>query len=251
MGVAGAAAQYRKPPAVSVAVVIPYRPGDQWRARARGWLLNRLETAYPSWPVVFGASPDGPFNRSAAILDGAAQTDATVLVVTDADVWCDGVPAAVGAVLRGPHRWARPHRLIHRLSPESTAKVLTGSDWRGLPLSGDNRQDAKPYKGNDTGTLFVIARDTLEVVPPDVRFVGWGQEDQAHGIALNGLIGEPWRGPADLVHLWHPAPERLNRVAGSDDNVALLRRYQAARRRRPELEAIVAEARHAAEKVNA
>ncbi len=225
---------------MNVSVVVPWVAGDPWRAQAWAWVKARF--AETQWEVVTGTCLDGPFNRSAAILDGARHASGDVFVVADADVWCDPTEAVERATENG---WAVPHTLIHRLSKESTVQVLTGSDWRGLPLSEDNPQDSKPYRGNETGTLVVLARDVLFDVPPDPRFVGWGQEDQAWGMALRTLVGAPWRGPDDLVHLWHPPQPRQSRVVGSSANMDLLRRYQAARRRPDAMRSLVDEARSA------
>lgn len=224
---------------MTVSVVIPWRGGCQHRGHALAWVLNRYAWHHPDWVVVIGHSPNGPFSRAAAIIDGASRADSDVVVVADGDVWCDGLAAAVDHAATG---WAVPHQLIHRLSPESTDLVLHGADWRGLPLSTDNKQDAKPYLGNETGTLVALNRDVLLEVPPDRRFTGWGQEDRAWATALHTLVGDSWRGPADLVHLWHPPQERRSRVIGNDSNLALLRRYQTARSNSTAMRALIDEA---------
>lgn len=227
---------------MNVSVVVPWVAGDPWRGQAWAWVRARFAETHSDWEIVTGTCPDGPFNRSAAILDGARQASGDVLVVADADVWCDPAEAVAQALETG---WAVPHTLIHRLSKESTVQVLTGSAWRGLPLSTDNRQDAKPYRGKPTGGLVVFRRDVLFDVPPDPRFAAWGQEDDAWSLALHTLVGAPWRGPDDLVHLWHPPQPRQSRVVGSQANMDLLRRYQAARRRPDAMRALVDEARSA------
>lgn len=204
-------------------VLVPYRPGCAHRERAWEYICGRhLDLGRR---VITGASPDGLFNRAAAILDAARQSRARTLIIADADVWCDGIDEAVAAVEAG-EPWAVPHQMVHRLSPESTIQVLHGDDWHGLPLSTDNPQDSRPYRGHETGTLFVIAAKVLHDVPPDVRFVGWGSEDDAWSRALRTLVGAPWRADHDLVHLWHPAQPRKNRRVGNDDSAALLRRYR-------------------------
>lgn len=224
---------------MNVAVVIPWRPGCPHRERALAWMLRRYDLHHP-WDVSLGLSPEGPFSRSAAILDGVSRTDAEVLVVADGDVWCDEIPTAIDAVAE--HGWAIPHRLVHRLSEESTTAVLAGADWRGLPLSADNRQDARPYVGHETGTLVVLRRDVLELAPPDPRFVGWGQEDDAWSCALRTLVGPPWRGRADLVHLWHPSQPRISRQVGNRQSLALAGRYRAAKNRPDRMRSLIEEA---------
>lgn len=227
----------------SVAVVFPYRAGCPHRDMAFRWVKAWWGDMFPDWRVVVGESPDGPFSRTAAILDGASKVSADVLVVADADVIV-GVPHVLAAV-HGAMRdgWAKPHRLIHRLSGESTDRFMAGSDWRGLPLSTDNRQDSKPYEGNATGTMALFRRDVFDTVPPDPRFRGWGQEDLAWCAALTGLCGPHWQGEGDLVHLWHPPQERKSRAIGNEHNVALWQRYATAKPAR--LRELVEEARQA------
>lgn len=222
----------------TVSVVVPWRQGCPHRQRAWEWVRGRYDDAHPDWEIVQGESPAGPFNRSAAILDGARRSAGDVIVVADGDVWCDPQPA-----IEHLTTWSIPHLMLHRLSMESTARVLAGGDWRGLPLSTDNRQDSRPYKGFETGTLVVLRREVLVDVPPDRRFVGWGQEDQAWSAALRTLVGPPWRGHDDLVHLWHPPQPRRSRVVGNSESQALLRRYRNARRSPDAMRALVEEAK--------
>ena len=163
------------------------------------------------------------------------------MVVADADVWCDPAPA-VAAVAE--HGWAIPHLLVHRLSQASTETLLTEGawfDWHDLALSTDNRQDSRPYRGHETGTLVVVRREVLADVPPDRRFVGWGHEDDAWAVALRTLVGAPWRGGDDLVHCWHPAQPRQSRTVGNPASLALYRRYRAARGRRAAMRALLDE----------
>jgi hypothetical protein len=206
---------------VNVSVVVPWRPGCAHRERAWQWVKARYAWEYPSWQVVLGDSPDGPFNRSAAILDGARKSDGDVVLVADGDVWVDPSRAVIEAEQSG---WAIPHLMLHRLTEESSVKVLAGADWRGLPTS------ERPYRGFECGTVVAVRRDVIFDVPPDVRHRWWGQEDQCWALALRCLVGEPWRGVADCFHLWHPPQERMSRTFGTAEGKALLRRYEKARR---------------------
>ena len=223
---------------MTVSVLVPWRPGCPWRERSWLWVQARYAEHHTEWEIVEGNCADGPFNRSEAILDAASRASGDVFVVADSDVWCDPQPA-----IDNLDGWAIPHTLIHRLSEDSTRQVLAGSDWRGLPLSTDNRQDSRPYRGHETGTLVVLERDLLLDVPPDVRFVGWGQEDDAWSLALRALAGTPWRGTDDIVHLWHPAQPRLTRRVGTEAGEALFKRYSAARRDPARMRSLIEEAR--------
>lgn len=232
---------------MSIGVVIPWRAGDPHRERALDWVSRRYEHAFPDADIRLGhCNPDLAFNRSEAILDGASRSDADVFLIADGDCWCDSINLAVAAVALGGASWAVPHRLIHRLSAESTDQLYTGADWHHLALSTDNRQDHKPYIGNEAGTLLVIRRDVLFDVPPDVRFVGWAREDVAWAYALRLLVGQPWRGDGDLVHCWHPPQPRPSRIKGSPESEALFRRYVRVRRNPTGMRALIDETRSVA-----
>ena len=161
---------------------------------------------------------------------------AEIVIQADADVWCDGLREAVDAVEAGAG-WAVPHKLVHRLSEDGTEAVLAGADWRGQPM------DQKPYEGILGGGIVVARRDVLLDVPLDSRFVGWGQDDEAHALGLNALYGDPWRGTADLVHLWHPPQSRVSRRKGSRESWKLRRRYWEARRKPEAMRALLKEGR--------
>jgi hypothetical protein len=243
----------------AVAVIVPYRdsPG---RMPLLWWTLGRLYAARMRLFDMISADivlctdqPDagGPWCKANAVSSGvtvARGLDAVgddvlvdvsgddVLVVHDADCWSDGLAEAIDAVATGRAQWAIPHSDVHRLTPEATAEVLAGKDPDvGMPLVPHHEGGhCRPYRGVPGGGIVVLARDAYEHVPLDPRFLGWGGEDEAWGLALNALLGEPWRGDAPLWHLWHPPQSRLNRHVGSDTSHALLTRYQYAAKDGPE-----------------
>lgn len=218
-------------------MLVPFTEGGPERAAAWSWVRSRYEEA--GLPVVTGSSDSRDFSRTAAILDARARTTADVLVVADADVWCDGVDDLIA--LAATHGWAIPN-LLHRLSPDSTDQVLDGAPWRGLPLSTDNPQDSKPYRVHPGGTLLVLTAAAFDAAPPDPRFVGWGQEDDAWACALLTLVGRPARAEGDVVHLWHPPQERRTRSVGNEANRRLLQRYQRAKRHPDRIRTLLEEA---------
>jgi hypothetical protein len=224
---------------MTVSVVFPWRAGCLWREASYRWVAERYATLFPDWELVEGTSPDGPFSRAAAILDGARKSSGDLIVVADADVWCDPTAAVDAAAESG---WAIPHKMIHRLSEESSALFMAGAPLEGLGLDQSNRQDSKPYRGHECGTLVVLQRELLFDVPPDPRFIGWGQEDDAWSLALRTLAFPPVRFDADLVHLWHPAQPRISRIVGTPEGKALHFRYQRARNKPQRMRALIEEA---------
>lgn len=229
---------------MATAVLIPWRPGCPHREAAVAWVMSRY------WSMglhVVLAETDGPWCKAAAIAAGLEETTADRLLIADADVWCD--PSDALSALDS-HAWAVPHRWVHRLTLDATSAVLGG--YRGT-FRPEVDLECRPYRGVTGGGVVAIRRDTYRQVPLDPRFVGWGGEDHAWGIALHHLAGKPWNGTADLIHLWHPpqpdtAPVRGPRAKVKvpiDTNRNLYDRYRHAKPSRARMDALVGEAREA------
>lgn len=220
-------------------VIVPWRPGCPHRQAA--WAYLRLRWAMLGYEVILGRCPDGPWMKARAVADGLSRAAGDVLVVTDADVWCDGITDAVEQVTtRRP--WAAPHDTVHRLTAEATADVLAGAELHRRTLRRPCLEQGT-YRAHLGGGIVVVDRATYERVPLDPRFAGWGHEDDAWAIALAALVGPAWVGGAGLWHLWHPPQDRISRDEGSEASRALYARYAAANR--TELEQIIAEAKEA------
>jgi len=204
---------------VSVAVLIPWGGDCTYRHRALEWVTARYEEL--GLPVVLGESPER-WNKGLAVANGLERCSADVIVLADADVWCDGITNAIRAVEAGAP-WSIPHLLVNRLSEQGTDALLAGEPWEGLPL------DQRPYRGVQGGGIVVLPREVLASVQIDPRFTHWGQEDQSHALALYTLTGPAWRGDADLIHLWHPPQPRLSRRRGSVEGWQHFHRYRKAR----------------------
>ena len=217
-----------RPATASVAVVVPWRGGCAHRERAWKFLRPRYE-----WPVIEAPGPE-PWCKAASVAPAVEATAADIVVVADADVWCDGLAAAVGAVAGGAP-WAIPHHRVHRLTEDATRNTLAGRE--------DYRTEQIPYPGIPGGGIVVAPRGVIRSIPLDSRFVGWGQEDESWGWALAALVGLPWRGDADLIHFWHPPQQRLTRARGSFESWELRRRYAKARHDPVTLRALIEEGR--------
>lgn len=186
--------------------------------------------------VTVAAAPPGAWCKARAVMPAVARSRATVIAVADADVWTDGLPDAIAAVVDGRAQWAIPHRNVHRLTETATMAVLAGEAWEGQPTC------EAPYEGVEGGGIVIASRETLLDVPLDSRYVGWGQEDQSHAFALWALHGDAWRGEAPLLHLYHPPAPRMDRRRGSPESWQLFRRYCKARHDPTVMRALIDEA---------
>lgn len=208
---------------VRVSVIVPWRSDGAHRDTAWAWVRARWRSRFPGWQVVTGAAPEGEWCKAAAITAALPEATGDVLVLADADVWCEGVLQAVTAIAEGA-RWAIPHDKVHRLDQQSTATLLDNTAVTGRPALAQ-----APYTGFAGGGMTVLPRATYTRIPLDPRFAGWGQEDEAWALALTCLTGAPWRGALPLWHLWHPPQPRDSRRWGSAENRTLWQRYHRAR----------------------
>lgn len=218
-----------------VAVLVPWRPGDPDRERAWSFLRPRWEQV---GEVIEGAAPGGPWCKAAAVADALTRTDADRLVIADADVWTSGIGSALHAL--DGRAWAVPHGKVARLTAEATDAAIGAGKLPTRPPRSMLAQQL--YQGHPGGGITVIRRAVYEDCPLDRRFTGWGQEDDSWAFALRVLHGTPWRGDADLVHLWHEPQPRRDRLRGSVENVQLFERYRRARHSRRAMRALIEEA---------
>jgi hypothetical protein len=225
---------------MKIGVAIPHDPltghGVGPRAAAFQFVWDRLHRTHPEWVRASAESgrvvvvDDEPPQTVAwckaeavsAAIDGLDTQGCGVVVVHDADVVVagDALRAAVAVVEDGAP-WAMPHLNVHRLSDEATSRYMAGRAAGTLVRP--------PYKGVKGGGIVVVRRDVWETCPIDRRFVGWGSEDEAWGWALHALYGEPWRGDADLIHLWHPHAAPGARRSPRLDSERLWRAFRAYR----------------------
>jgi hypothetical protein len=222
---------------VSVEVILPFRGGCEHRARALDWVENGYWQQ--GWDTRVAEAPPGPWCKAAAVNPAVEASDADIVVMADADVWTDGLAEAVRQVEAGA-AWAVPHEFVYRLDREATGRLLNG-DCPDMPPDEPVPLDQPAYRGLIGGGVVVAPRDVLRSVPLDPRFVGWGQEDESHALALTHLVGDPWRGTAPLIHFWHPPQGRLCRKRGSVEGWQLRRRYLKARRDPAAMRALIEE----------
>lgn len=213
----------------TVSVLVPWRPDGADRDLAWVYVSQWWAANHPDWQVATGSCPEGPWRKALAVADALSRANGDLLAICDADVVCDGIDAAVQAVVDGAP-WAIPHRKVRRLTRSASQAVYVGAPLEHR-LGGLAQQ---PYGGYEGGGMTVLRRETYERVPLDPRFAGWGQEDEAWALSLRVLTGKPWRGRSDLWHLWHEPQPRLNRYVGSRPSQALLVRYQRAAKGGPD-----------------
>lgn len=219
-----------------VAVVVPLRLDCPYRERAWTFVRARFAVQHPSWQVVTATDDGEPFSKSSAVMRAVRDIDCDVVIVHDADVWCDGLADCLPYLQIS--RWAVPHYEVLRLSEYATHETYNYPEEAQIDL-------VERHRGVIGGGIVALQRDIIDEIPLDPRFRGWGGEDISWGHALRTLVGDAWRGRAPLYHYWHPPAPRLSRSVGSEESYRLTLRYCDASRNRDQMRVIVDEARQA------
>lgn len=206
-----------------ITAVLPYRSDGSPERR------RNLEAIQSRWiaegvSVVKGEGKDGPWSKGSAVWEAMTLVETRWAVISDADVWTDGVVEALRGMERTGRRWAVPYGKVYRLTDEATERWIE----HGRPVNPTF--DRWPYEGHAGGGIVVMRTEDYSRVPMDPRFLGWGQEDDAWSLALHLLLGRPYRVRCGLWHLWHPPQEKMNDYAGSQESLDLYARYRACRR---------------------
>lgn len=206
---------------MNVDVVIPHgRADDEHRQAVRAHVAASYVRSHPDWSVRLAPCPTRRWSKGAAANPVIAASSADVVILADADSLVAALPLAAAVTAATRTGWAVPHTRVHRIPQDDTGLILAGQ--RGIPVPLENRP-ALPGGG-----IVVATRQAWQTVNGvDPRFVGWGGEDQALGMALTHLVGEPWKAPAPVIlwHLWHPSGPR----EASEQSKQLWRRYKTAR----------------------
>lgn len=209
------------------AVLIPF---GGLSASARRPLLRfvhaRIEREHPGLPVICGGSEAEPWSKGQALADARAiTTTAEVLVIHDADSFVapEQLDVAIALVSAGAP-WVMPYTIVQRWSEATTAMWLAGEQ-------PDEPVIQRRHEGVIGGGIMVVRADVYDDVGGvDPRFVGWGAEDEAFGMALTTLHGPQPRLAGTLQHLWHPhaVAGRIRHRPPSEISAALLAAYKAA-----------------------
>lgn len=222
-----------------ITVAVPLRIEDEHRQAAWDYVRKRWGTEYPGWPLVTGECA-GEWRKAVAVKDAVDKADTPHVLVIDADVWIPGIDRV--AVELKAARWAKPHRMMIRLTPQATLDVLAGENISAA-ASNPHNQLEPPYAHVIGGGAVMLPTDVARECPGDARFVGWGGQDTSWGWMLGTILGPPLIGLTPAIHLWHPPQPRPTRSLGSPENEALKARYSSARGNRTVMLALIEEGR--------
>jgi hypothetical protein len=193
---------------VRVVILVPYR-GDNGGRRDRLWGFTQewLKDHHCLWPIYFGHSPEGPFNRGAAINDAARKAgEWDVAVVHDADNIAD--PLMLCKAVERAHEikgCVYPYETYIYLDEFSTNRLIEHDNWF---LAPEHRTPNGGYLwtvcNKHTSGIQAISREAYDKIGGFVELTGWGHEDWVTAILLETFVTaslEHMDGAA--YHLYH------------------------------------------------
>ncbi|KAA0101257.1 hypothetical protein CIW49_07185 [Mycolicibacterium sp. P1-18] len=191
-------------------ILVPYRPDGGRRDQLWTFTHAWLEARHPDYAIYVGASPEGLFNRSAAINAAAVEAgDWDVAVVCDSDTV---VPAAqLEEAVATAHRTGLLTSALSKvveLSRESTDLLLSGVDADVTRLKKDRTRTKDDMTQS---SVLAVPRSLWDAVGGfDEEFCGWGCEDNAFWLAATVFGGgDPIRVQGSAFHLWHELASKI------------------------------------------
>lgn len=221
---------------MTVAVVIPWRPGTPERNAHHEYVRAHLRQLLPGAIHLDVDSGHTPFSRAGSRNEGVRQAQAAGadgVVICDADTLPEAEPlhAAIGAATDG--RLHLPYTWYRGLSRDGTEQYLAG-------VTADRCTTDLAHEWATGGVLVIQPAAWWAMGGMDERFVAWGFEDAAARICADALLGPTVKHTGTITHLWHPQESGL----GSPQHVAngqLCQRYVDATGDPDEIRALMAE----------
>lgn len=193
----------------TIPVLVPWRSDDG--ARAENWELVE-QAMWHLWPFVEeGTSPDGPFNRSAALNDAYRWTESSydLVIVADADSMVPRGQLADAILLaRATGRLVVAHDRWLNVELHERADFLTGAPINEKRVLGPRGNYRPRMRYSQTVSSMLVVPTALwdEVGGFDERFVGWGFEDRAFHRMCERARGGYERVAGPVYHLDHDRP---------------------------------------------
>lgn len=205
---------------VKTVVAIPYREADERRKELFNFTAQWLADKHEGWSVHVGASPDGPFNRGAAINDAVRQADNwDIAVVHDADNICD--PATLRFAVHLAVETGKviyPFETYTYLDEYTSNRLMRDGCWFIAPEQHPAHGYRSTVRHHHYSGIQVIPRTAWDAVGGYIELTGWGAEDAIMNTVFEAFTpGVHWTN-GGAYHLWHKANRNNPRDANNVRN---------------------------------
>jgi hypothetical protein len=198
-------------------ILVPYR-SDGGGRRDELWRFTRawLEKHHPGWEIYEGESPDGPFNRGAAINDAARQAgDWDVAVIHDGDNIADpGTLCRAVELARDTDKCVFPFGIYLYLDEYSSQRLMTEDNWFVGP---DWVVGWSVIPGHYSG-VQALSKAAYEKVGGFIELTGWGHEDWIMSVLFRIFANGTEHLQGGAYHLFHGGRNDPERSAYGDIN---------------------------------
>lgn len=214
------------------AFLIPFRTDNGRRQEIFNWNLRRLRFFFPDCGIYIGESPEGEFNRAAAINNAFSQIqNEKYVVINDSDTVWD-----MTILINGFHSLVHDARFVIPYSNYRALDYKSSDILLGLPehirmydLNLDCEFDITCnvdvyYAPPVSGVCMMEARNFAKI-KFDERFVGWGEEDVAFVIAARKELGRPYRCGGPIYHIAHPKSAEYSQPHYGENRRLLVKEY--------------------------
>lgn len=220
----------------TIAVVIPWRPGQPDREHHHQLVRAHLQAILPDALYLDADSGHQPFSRAGSRNHGvrlASQAAADVVLLCDADTLPEPAPVHAAIQQATDGRLHLPYTRYRSLTRAGTRAYLHGTDPLRCPTDHD-------HQWATGGVLAITPQAWAQAGGMDERFCAWGFEDTAFRVAADTLLGPTVKHQGVIHHLWHP----LETALGTPQhlaNAALMERYLQAEGDPAAMPALIAE----------
>lgn len=186
---------------MTVAVVIPWRPGTSERNAHHEYVRAHLRQLLPDAIHLDVDSGHTPFSRAGSRNEGvrlAQIAGADVVVICDADTLPESEPLHAAIETATDGRLHLPYTWYRGLSQRGTIDYLAGTAAAGCPVDLE-------HEWATGGVLVIQPASWWAMGGMDERMIGWGFEDAAARICADALLGPTIRHNGTITHLWHPS----------------------------------------------
>jgi hypothetical protein len=192
----------------NISILIPYKPDNGFRDRNWAWVKQRWEQIMPDAELCMGYYNYEPYKKAQAVNNAARLATREIFIIADADIVVDLDDLITGLSLLSKHPWVIPFSDNHRLTSESTDQLLKQDCTIALKNFEYSTEFIYNYRitaAYSVGSILMLPRSAFEKVGGfDIRFRGWGYEDDGFQLSMDTLWGPHVRSDNIVYHLWHP-----------------------------------------------
>lgn len=189
-----------------LSVLVPYRSDGGLRDELWEFVQRRLAHVLPGAEVIVSDDRHENaelFNRPQALNAAARLANGDLFLIADADTTVSSPTLLREAIqaTREDGRWRLPvtYQQLTQTASDAFKHAGPSSD---LLVDVDGRDFE--WEGESWSGLMVVPAEAYWTAGgSDERYIGWGADDAALGIALDTIYGAHVRFPAAAVHLWH------------------------------------------------